>query len=307
MQKIEDDSLMVHFELQDNSAHAMSARVEAESSLCYIKALNYVSKVLGVNSDLQTGSLKQGSVVKIFWFSLDEGKETKWIRYILILIFRSLFFEKKNVRMEDLTDRLSRQDEEGVNAAIKKLNIDSKLLERLNSHLYFRKARTEYFRQLSACKEITAVGIKHNDFHNLENVDLRIESSLFSSYIETFEPETRVVDHAMVYIISPVIVKGKSIKWKGNYEGKDIKFEIMAGQFKTEAQNAEIDFRTGFYIDCKLQFEETFDEEENPVHNEYKVIVVYGHGYDDNYTETLEGKKKRIDDSQPTLFDSLDN
>lgn len=306
MQKIEDDSLMVHYELHNNSVHVMNARVEAESSLCYIKALNYVSKVLGVSNDLQTGSLKQGSVVKVFWFLMDEGKETQWIRYILVFIFRRMFFEKKIVRMEDLTNDLAGQELEGINAAIKKLKLDERLLDRLNSHLFFRKARTEYYKQLSSCKEIKAVGIKHNNFENLDNSDFRVESSMFASYIETFEPETKVVDHAKVYIVSPVIVKGKSIKWKGNYGGKDINFEMMAGQYKTEAQNAEIDFRTGSYIDCKLQYEETFDEDENPVHNGYKVLVVYGHGYDDNYTETLEGKKKRIDDSQPSLFDNME-
>lgn len=307
MQRIEDDSLMVHYELQDNSTHVMNARVEAESSLCYIKALNYVSKVIGINSKLQTGSLKQGSVVKMFWFVLDEGNETKWIRYVLILIFRRLFFEKKIIRMEDLSKGLSNQEADRVNTVIQKFKIDEKMLERLNSHLHFRKARTEYFQQLSTCKEIKAVDIKHNDFDNLDKIDFRVDSSLFASYIETFVPETKIVDHTKVYIVSPVIVKGKSIKWKGNYEGNDIKFEIMAGQFKTEAQNAEIDFRTGSYIDCKLQFDETFDEDENPVHNSYKVLVVYGYGYDDNYTETLEGKKKRIEDSQPTLFDGMED
>lgn len=307
MHRIEDDSLMVHYDLQDNSTHIMNARVEAESSLCYIKALNYVSKVMGINNDLQTGSLKQGSVVKIFWFVMDEGDETQWIRYVLILIFRRLFFEKKIIRMEDLTKGLSNQEADGINAVIQKFKIDEKMLERLNSHLHFRKARTEYFKQLSTCKEIKAVDIKHNDFDNLDKIDFRVDSSLFASYIETFVPETKIVDHAKVYIVSPVIVKGKSIKWKGNYEGSDINFEIMAGQFKTEAQNAEIDFRTGSYIDCKLQFDETFDEDENPVHNSYKVLVVYGHGCDDNYTETLEGKKKRIEDSQPTLFDGMED
>lgn len=307
MQRIEDDSLMVHFELQDNSTHVMNARVEAESSLCSIKALNYVSKVIGINNDLLTGPLKSGSVAKMFWFVIDEGSETQWIRYILILIFRRLFFEKKIIRIEDLTNGLSNQEKDGINAVIKKFKINDKVLERLNSHLCFRKARTEYFKQLSTCKEIKAVGIKHNDFDNLSNTDFRVESSSFAAYIETFVPETKIVDHAKVYIVSPVIVKGKSIKWKGNYEGNDIKFEIMAGQFKTEAQNAEIDFRTGSYIDCKLQFDETFDEDENPVHNSYKVLVVYGHGYDDNYTETLEGRKKRIEDSQPTLFDGIED
>ena len=307
MQRIEDDSLMVHYELQDNSTYAMNAKVEAESSLCCIKALNYISKVIGVSNNLQTGSLKRGSVIKMFWFVMDESEDTKWIRYILVLIFRRLFFEKKIVRMEDLTNSLSGQESERIKIAIQKLNINDKLLDRLNSHLHFRKARTEYFRQLFTCKEIKAVGIKHNDFDNLDKTDFRVESSSFSSYIETFVPETKIEDHARMYIVSPVIVKGKSIKWKGNYKGQDVNFEMMAGQFRTEAQNAEIDFRTGSYIDCKLQFEETFDENENPLHNEYKVLVVYGHGYDDNYTETLEGKKKRIDEGQPTLFDNLED
>ena len=103
MQRIEDDSLMVHYELQNASTTVMNAKVEAESSLCDIKALNYVSKVIGVSNNLQTGTLKQGSVIKIFCFDVDGGEETKWFRYILILIFRRLFFENKIVRMEDLT------------------------------------------------------------------------------------------------------------------------------------------------------------------------------------------------------------
>lgn len=307
MQRIEDDSLMVHYELRDDFTHVMNAKVEAESSLCCIKALNYVSKVLGVNNELQTGALKQGSVVKMFWFILDDKQQTPWIRFILILIFRKLFFEKKIVRMEDLTNGLTEQESKGVKAAIEKLGFDDKKLNRLNSHLHFRKARTEYFRQLSTCKEIKAVGIKHNEFDNLNTYDYRIESSLFTNYIETFVPETKTVEHAKVFIVSPVIVKGKSIKWKGTYERQDINFEIMAGQFKTEAQNAEVDFRTGSYIDCRLQFEETFDEDENPVHNGFKVLIVYGYGYDDNYIETLEGKKKKINDSQLTLFDNIED
>ena len=307
MQRIEDDSLMVHYELQNAYTTIMNAKVEAESSLCYIKALNYVSKVIGVSNNLQTGSLREGSVIKMFWFVVDGGEETKWIRYILILIFRRLFFEKKLVRMEDLTNGLSNEEYERIKTTIKKLNINDKLLDRLNSHLHFRKARTEYFRQLSTCKEIKSVSIKHNDFGNPERPDFQIESSLFASYIETFVPETKIEDHAKLYIVSPVIVKGKSIKWKGNYMGQDINFEIMAGQFRTKAQNAEIKFRTGSYIDCKLQFEETFDEDENPLHKEYKVLIVYGYGYDDSYTETLEGKKKRIEEVQPTLFDNLED
>ena len=37
-----------------------------------------------------------------------------------------------------------------------------------------------------------------------------------------------------------------------------------------------------------------------------QVTFVSKYGVDDKYEETLEGKKKRIEDEQPTLFDDMD-
>lgn len=305
MLKLDDDSMLIHYELCDSSTHIMNARVEAESSLQYIKAMNYISKVLGVENELHTGSLSRGSVVKIFWLTINCEEDTNWVRYIITFIFRRLFFEKKTIKLEDFTESLDAYESDKIREVLTKMAIDVKLVDRLNSHLHIKKARSEYFKQLSTDKGIKAIGIKHNDFDNLDMADIRIESSRFVDFIETFEPETIVKDHAQVYIVSPVIVKGKAIKWNGSYECQDIKFEMMSNQFKTEAQNAKIDFRTGFYLDCRLQFDETTDEDEKTIRNNFKVLEVYGHGYDDNYIETLAGRTKRLEDNQPTLFDEI--
>lgn len=307
MLRIDDDSMLIHYELSDPSTHIMNAKVEAESSLQYIKAMNYISKVLGIENELQTGALSQGSVIKVFWLAINKGEDTKWIRYIITIIFRSLFFEKKIIRLEDFTKSLDANDADKIRDVLTKMAIDMEIVNRLNSHLNIKKARSEYFKQLSTEKGIKAIGIKHNDFDNLNMTDIRIDSSNFANYIETFEPETKVIEHAQVFIVSPVIVKGKNIKWNGSYEGQDIKFEMMSNQFKTEAQNAEIDFRTGFYIDGRLQFDETIDEDEKIIRNNFKVLEVYGHGYDDNFIETPAGKKKRLKDNQPTLFDGIED
>lgn len=307
MLQIDDDSMLIHYELSDSSTHIMNAKVEAESSLQYIKAMNYISKVLCVENELQTGALSQGSVIKVFWLAINKGEDTKWIRYIITIIFRSLFFEKKIISLDDFTKSLDANDADKIRDVLTKMAIDTKMINRLNSHLSIKKARSEYFKQLSTDKGIKAIGIKYNDFDNLDITDIRISSSNFASFIETFEPETKVIEHAQVFIVSPVIVKGKAIKWNGSYEGQDVKFEMMSNQFKTEAQNAEIDFRTGFYIDSRLQFDETVDEDEKIIRNNFKVLEVYGHGYDDNFVETPAGKKKRLEDNQPTLFDGMED
>ena len=306
MLRIDDDSMLIHYELRNPSTHIMNARVEAESSLQYIKAINYISKVLCVENELQTGSLSRGSVIKMFWMSINCCEENaNWIRYIITVIFRRLFFEKKMISLEDFTESLDDEEAGKVREVLTDMAVDSKTVDRLNSHLHIKKARSEYFKQLSSDKEIKAIGIKHNDFDNLDETDVRIESSRFIDYIETFEPETIVKEHARVFIVSPVIVKGKAIKWNGSYDYKDIKFEMMSNQFKTEAQNAKVDFRTGFYLDCRLQFDETIDEDEKTIRNNFKVLEVYGYGCDDNFIETPEGKNKRLEDNQPTLFDGI--
>lgn len=306
MSQIYDEHIIVHYELNNSSTHVIDAKVEAESSVAYIRAMNYVSKVLGVSNNLKTGSLMQGSVVKIFWFDIQSKEDNKALQYILSFVFRKIFFEKKIIKLEDITKDCIEEERTYIENVLSKYGIDQNKVCRLNAHLHLKKARSEYFKQISSCKNIKALGIKRNDVEHIETVDYRILASDFSQYIENFLPETKVDDDVKVYIVSPVIVKGRNIKWNGSYNGEDIRFEILSNQFKTEAQNAEIDFRTGFYIKCRLQYEETFNEEEKPVHGNYKVLEVYGHGCDDNYTETLAGKKKRSNDNQPTLFDGLE-
>ena len=58
-------------------------------------------------------------------------------------------------------------------------------------------------------------------------------------------------------------------------------------------------------IVCTLKYKKTIDEEGKEHKTDYRVTFVSKHGVDDNYEETLEGKKKRIEDEQPTLFDDM--
>lgn len=306
MQKIEDQSILIQYELKDSSAHVMDARVEAESSLQCIKAINYVSRVLDIPNNLQTGSLEKGSVCKIFHFDVKGGEDSKFLRYILTILFRKIFFERKEVVLDDITEELDGSERASVESILIKRGIDIERLNRLNTHQYLKKARSDYFKQIVSYKGIKAIGIKHNKFEKLNEVDLRILSPDFQKFIELIRPEVKIHDDARVYIVSPVIVKGKEIKWSGNYDSKDIKFDMLSSQFKAKAQNAEIDFRTGFYINCRLQYNETFNEKEETVQDGYKVLEVYGHGYNDNYVETRAGKKKRLESNQMSLFGDLD-
>ena len=61
-----------------------------------------------------------------------------------------------------------------------------------------------------------------------------------------------------------------------------------------------------FGVEGVLLDKKAIDEDGKEYRTDYRVTFVSRHGVDDNYEETLEGKKKRIEDEQPTLFDEMD-
>ena len=143
MLRLEDDSVLIHYELRDNSTHVIDARVEAETSLEYIKAINYVSKICGIRNNLQTGSLESGSVVKIFWYGVDMGHNTNVLRYVLAIIFRIVFFEKKTITMNDIYTQIANLKKEDLAKVLDEYHINEKTLVRINNHISLKKARSE--------------------------------------------------------------------------------------------------------------------------------------------------------------------
>lgn len=190
MLRLEDDSVLIHYELRDNSTHVIDARVEAETSLEYIEAINYVSKICGIRNNLQTGSLESGSVVKIFWYGVDMGHNTNVLRYVLAIIFRIVFFEKKTITMNDIYTQIANLKKEDLAKVLDEYHINEKTLVRINNHISLKKARSECFKHLQSCKSIKGIGIKHHDFDELNEVDFHIEASNFKNYIEEILPET---------------------------------------------------------------------------------------------------------------------
>ena len=69
-----------------------------------------------------------------------------------------------------------------------------------------------------------------------------------TSLIETIEGTT-------IYIVSPILVKGRKFPWRGIYSGFPIEFKIEDKDFLEQVYNHEIKFGNGTSISCTLQIE----------------------------------------------------
>jgi len=303
MINIGDEKVVVHYELNDSNSHVINAHEEANSSLAFVKGVNYVSSVLGIESELETGSLEHGSIIKMFKFSVISDAESEYLRYIILVIFYKLFFEKVAVKMEDFYENQEDETIEELKRVFKKYRITDNILLKINNHNGMKVARSNYFGSLFKCKSIKQLDIDICNNQQKGDYNIIISAEKFSTYIENLQSETKTIDEAKLYIISPVILKGNKIRWAGTFKDENINFDMLSNDFKNQAQAGIIVFSTGFWINCKLQYDEKIDEENNLKKNNYKVIEVYGHGIDNDYTPIKAGKKKNGDEPDVKQFD----
>ncbi len=304
--KIKDDSSKLRYELINNDAHVMNAQIEADSTVIYLKGVNYVSSALKIKSEIETKALYEGSVVRVFRFIVNEKKNNEALRYILMFVFNKIFYCRQMITIKDILENLEEEEYECVLSVLQSKNITDESLSNLYSHINLRNTRSLFFKNLYKDRGISSFSIMNGIQYSFvdQNKALQILSYKFKEYIEEEDTSLTITkDQVLLYITSPVLLKGKEIKWGGVYENEYITYEMLSSEFKTKAQIGEIDFRTGFNISCKLEYKEVIDEMNKIKRKDFKVIEVYSHCIDNMFVETFAGKKKRVEESSPKLFD----
>ena len=302
----ECDSIALHYNIQ-NDGYVMDAALESESTVTFLQAVNYVSKYVGVNINIKTTSLKEGSVVRCFRFVIEEKDENNWLLYIFMALFNSVFFQKKN-ELDLQVDLFNDKEKEQLLTILKRKQLTKEKIEKLGTDYVVAKHRSDFFKRITKNQDIQGLFIetgKKFTFEERAKIQ-EIAADEFKDYIVNLFPEEITLDNACVYIISPVILKGQKTKWRGVFENRVITFELKSNEFKTKAQNG-LEFRSGSNIICTLKYKKTIDGEGKEYFSNYQVIYVLKYGVDDHYVETLEGQRKRIEENTPGLFDGLED
>ncbi len=303
----ENNSYELHYELADENCHIMNAEVESASTVTFLKAVNYISNAIGVRLNIETTSLDQGSLIRYFRIVVDEKDEHGWLLYLIMTLMKCSLFEKNAEHFNTIFDSLSDEEKEHLKSILKKKHITENKLRSIPSDYAVIRHKANFFKKISSDKDIKSVTINlGNNFSFDKNKGDKILNQDFKQYITELAPEEVTINDAVVYIVSPVLIKGQKNKWKGIFEGESITFDLRSNEFKVKSQNGDVDFRSGSNIVCTLKYKKAIDEEGKEHKTDYRVTFVSKHGVDDNYEETLEGKKKRIEEEQPTLFDDID-
>lgn len=301
-----DSGLSIHYEYNDKNYHVIDASVENTGAQTIIHSANYIARSLGIRIKLLTTPLKEGSVVRLFELQLlgqDNQKSKQVLLSAITYFLQRGLFKKQRVTYEDLVNDCD-DNTHTLAKLLKEKHISKEIIERISLDGYITSQRNIFYSAVLKEKELANIKVcRGKDFARGSKDEIIVSQADFQKCIEETEPETRSIERAKVYIVSPILIKKKD-KWKGLFNGEIISFKMLSREFSDKTQNGEFQFKAGSNIICTLQFSVFYDDEGNEIHKNYEVPFVEKIGEDDNYKMTIEGKKKRIDDSQPSLFDN---
>jgi len=181
---------------------------------------------------------------------------------------------------------------------------NDKSLKRLKSN-FFKIAKQE-----KTVKEIEAQGFRADNTPLFEPKKIaRIE---FDQCIlpETAETETDTKEEQIkIYIVAPVLIKGRKDNWKGMMDDVSIDFKMNDKDFLDKVHRHEIKFSNGTFINCVLKTTKTTKYPEEKTNIAHEIIEVLSWGEEENI-KILKRKRKRQKTEnmqQVTLFECTGN
>lgn len=176
-----------------------------------------------------------------------------------------------------------------------------------------KKWISKYYETLSKEDTITKVeaNMPIDDAQN--NVSASIEKKDFYGHViqEGTTTTTETKEGTTIYIVAPVLVKGRRLPWRGIYSGSPIEFKIEDKDFLEQVYNHEIKFGNGTSITCCLQIETklTIKDDGEDVKQYYTVKSVSQWADDEHFQyETKKYKRIKKEQNMPkqaTLFDDV--
>ncbi|HBK82027.1 MAG TPA: hypothetical protein DDZ41_00250, partial [Flavobacterium sp.] len=117
-----------------------------------------------------------------------------------------------------------------------------------------RKQKSNFFKLAKKEAEITKIETTTITNSNIQPTIIIVERKDFDSFILTQTTEqTEETQDAKIYIVAPILIKGRRDAWKGIFENNNIDFKVADKEFLAQVWNKQINFQNGTFINCELK------------------------------------------------------
>lgn len=306
--------LQLHYYLKGENNHSMDASIHNECERYFVQGIlslnKYVNGVLSVEiyATEELGGIKNKYKVLINGTIIGLGALASIAQ---LLSYFGVHFTNPNP--DNPSETLTRI--EVVERIKSKMDSNDPFTEEEFDYIAsndkdLRKLKSEYFKTAIKDKTIESIEVNEVDSNSDAPKPLgRINYSDFQKCVLPKEEDTdsNEVD-TIIYIVAPVLVKGRGNSWRRICDGSPIDFKVTDKEFLDNVYNHIISFSNGTYIRCKMRITQKVNLQDNTIKISRNVFEVYEVNDDENMTlhKIIHKKKSKIEIQQKSLFDDID-
>jgi len=306
-------TIQLRYCFEDENLHSMNAEIFNECERHFIKAIKSTEKYLEDTLSIEIKPREKGSLVDVLTVTLN-NPATSIIAggaVALITIFATKFLESKYPSAKHKTDEIASklQNLQEIREHVKNGTLTQEGFDYIaGSDKELRKLKSNFFRTAKKDHKITSLEMKTMPSTALQPIITVVYRKDFEAFIL---PDTlEIIDDTQqvkIFIVAPILIKGRKDSWKGICEGSGFEFKITDDEFLTQVWNQLIKFSNGTFINCELKTTKTTNIETDETKISREVTNVINYGDDDKQVVKITRKKKKEVGivQQPTLFDII--
>lgn len=301
-------TIQLRYCFDDENKHTMNAEVFNECERQFIKAIKSTEKYFEDTLQVKIKPREAGSLIDIFTVAINNPAITTTFT-TLITIFATKFFDIKFSTAKHKTDEVNQKLEnlQKIREQIKAGTLTENDFDYIAiNDKDLRKQKSNFFKTAKKEKDVTKIETTTSTNINEQPIIIVVTRQDFDSFIiaDTTE-QTDETQEAKIYIVAPILIKGRRDAWKGIFEESNVDFKIADKEFLEQVWNKQINFQNGTYINCELKTTTTTNIETEEIKISREVINVANYGEDEQPIKTISHRRKpkQTDNSQQlTIF-----
>lgn len=302
--------LELHYFFEDITSHSMNAKIHNECDKYFINTLVHLNKYLDIPFEVEVLAKEEGGVRSIYKICIKNPLVlivlTALVTSSIQQFFTSNFAPAINIS-EGVKNKLD--NVEKIKERIKSGNMTEQEFDYIaENDTDLKKLKSSFFKTASQDKKIRAIevgAVKQNKEPVFNKI--KVESSDFKKYIlEDTQDVNEINVDAKIYIVAPILTKGRKDLWKGIYDNQPIEFRVSDKVFLENVYQHIIKFSAGTYINCTMNLKITSSSIDDKEKTSRCVTDVITWGDEEN-TKTIYKKKTQKkgseNDDQYKIFD----
>ena len=311
VENISSIDIQIHFIFEDTNLHSMDANIFNECEKQFITALKIASKYLDDPLDIQVFAREEGGLKENLKIIITNPLSVAIIASVITAYCTSFFTSKFQQKLPiELETKYRLENVLTIKEAISSGKLSKEEFTYIASNdNELLKLKSNFFKTAKKEETLSQIELETDtiiDGHFVFD-KISVPYSSFDDFILLNEEDVEATEtneeKVRIYIIAPILFKGKWVNWKGYYNGEPINFTISDNEFLEQVYSQEHKFQNGTFIYCNLRT--TVNKNSNkPMH---EVVFVENIGDDDKFTKPIKHKPKKPYDYGQDLFASIED